>query len=382
MLRPEASEPSPRGEAMGRQQRVKDIVMKILTKYFLKEFFKFFIVCFIGMTAILLIAEFFDKVDEFYAKKAPVYLILQYLLLQAPKSLLFSTPIASLLSVLFTVGMASKWKETVAIRASGGSIKRLLASFLIVGIIISLIVLVLGETVVPAATSKAIRLRKTKILKKKSRITHREGVLWLKGLDGSLIRIRDFVEGKNTILKVSIFSFGPSFTLEKRIEADEASWINGVWKLKNAAIFDFTNDTSTTQKVFDFTALEEPKIFIEEIKKPAEMSFFELYAYYKRLEGAGFKNNRYIVELYGKLALPLVNFVMIIFGISLSLHSRRGGGIKAAGLGLLVILSYWMLFSVSISLGNTGTIPPAVAPWISPLVFGFAGSYMFVKIKE
>jgi lipopolysaccharide export system permease protein len=112
------------------------------------------------------------------------------------------------------------------------------------------------------------------------------------------------------------------------------------------------------------------------------MNFFELYDYYKRLERAGFKNNRYVVELYGKLAHPLVNFVMIIFGIALALNSRWGGGIRAAGLGLLVIVFYWMIFSVSISLGNTGTLPPALAPWVSPAIFGITGGYMFLRIKE
>lgn len=355
--------------------------MRILLRYFLKEFFKFFIISLLSMTAILLVAEFFDKMDEFYAKNPPVYLVLQYLLLRAPKSLLLVAPVASLLSILFTVGIASKWKETVAIKASGGSIKRLFSYFLVLGIIISLLVLILGETLAPVATRKASWIRNTRILKKVQRITFREGVLWVKGLDGSLIRIRDFVEDKNRVLKVSIFNFSPSFELVKRIEADEAEWIDGKWELKNATTFHFGSKT-TKHKSLVFTGLEEPKIFREEMRRPEEMNFAELYAYYHRLEIAGFKNLKYVVDLYGKLAYPTVNFVMIIFGIALALNSRLGGGMRAAGLGLVVIIFYWLIFSISLSLGNTGTIPPSLAPWISPAVFGIAGCYMFIRIKE
>ncbi len=356
--------------------------MKILLRYFFKEFFKFFIICFLSITAILLVAEFFDKVDEFYAQKAPVNLVFQYLLLQAPRSFLFASPIASLLAILFTVGMASKWKETVAIKASGGSTRKLFSPFLILGIVISILVMIFGETIVPMATSKASWIRSTKILKKESRITYREGVLWVKGLDGSLIRIRDFVENKNKILKVSIFSFDSSFKLTKRIEADEAEWINGKWELKNVTVFDFNLNSIKRHSSLVFSALEEPEIFIEEIKRPEEMNFAELYTYYKRLERAGFKNNMYVVELYGKLANPFVNFIMIMFGIALALNSRWGGGIRAAGLGLIVIVTYWTIFSVSMSLGNTGALPPELAPWFSPAIFGIAGSYMFLRIKE
>jgi lipopolysaccharide export system permease protein len=356
--------------------------MRIISGYFLKEFFKFFSICFLGMVAIMVIAEFFDKADEFYEQKAPVLLVLEYLLLQAPKSFIFASPIASLLSILFTIGMASKWKETVAIRAAGGSIKRLFSTFLLIGIFISMLVLFLNETLVPIAASKASWVRYTKILKKSTKITYREGVLWAKGLDGSLIRIRDFVEDEKKILKVSIFKLSPFFQMTKRIEADEGEWANGTWKLKNVTVFDFDSAEIRSFSEFDFDALEEPKIFIEEMKKPAEMNFMELYNYYKRLEKAGFRNNRYVVELYGKLAHPMVNFVMIIFGIALALNSRFGGGIRAAGLGLIVIVSYWMILSVSMSLGNTGTLPPAFAPWIGPAVFCIAGSYMYIKIKE
>lgn len=94
--------------------------MKILSRYFLREFFKYFIVVLLTITASLLVIEFFDKVDEFYAKSTPIYPALQYFLLQIPRAVLFASPVASLLSILFVIGIAAKWRETVAVQASGG----------------------------------------------------------------------------------------------------------------------------------------------------------------------------------------------------------------------------------------------------------------------
>ena len=129
-------------------------------------------------------------------------------------------------------------------------------------------------------------------------------------------------------------------------------------------------------------SLEEPKIFREERKKPIEMSFIELYAYNSRLEKAGFRNLQHIVRLYEKLAYPTINFVMILFGISLSLNAKWGGGVKAAGFGILISVFYWLLYTVSVSLGVTGVLEPWLAPWISPVMFGVAGTVMYWKIKE
>lgn len=356
--------------------------MRILTRYFLKEFFKFFTLVLLSLTAILVVGEFFDKVDEFYSKRPPVHLILQYLLLQAPKFMLYTSPVASLLAILFTIGMASRWRETMVIKASGGSIKRLFFSFVILGVIITLFVLILGETGVPAASRKASIVRNVKILKRPTRITYREKALWLKGLDGSLIRISGFLEDENRILETSIFSFTPSFGLEKMISAEEAQWIDGKWELKNVTIFDFVNNTTTRLDTLFTSAIEEPKIFREEMKKPEEMSFIELHDYYTRLERAGFRNIKYIVRLYEKIAYPTVNLVMIIFGIALALHTGLGGGLRATGLGIAVSVFYWLIYSISISLGNTGAIPPWLAPWIGPILFGTAGCIMYIRIKE
>lgn len=356
--------------------------MNIFRKYFFKEFFKYFIFVLLGFTAISIVAEFFDKATEFYREKPPVYLIIQYLLLQSPRIMLYALPFASLFSILITIGVASKWGETVIIKASGSSTKKLFSGFLILGAVISLSALILGETIVPAATRHSSYVRKVKILKESPLISHREEALWLKGLDGSLIRIDGFVEDNNRILQTSIFSFNPSFGLEKRIEADEAEWHNGAWVLKNVTIYDFKNHKTDKLASYISTSLEEPKIFREEIRKPKEMNFMELYNYYSRLEKAGVKNLKYTVRLYEKLAYPSINFIMILFGIALALNTNWGGGMRAAGLGVVVSVLYWLLYSISISLGNTGFLQPWLAPWLSPIVFGIAGGVMYYRIRE
>jgi lipopolysaccharide export system permease protein len=356
--------------------------MKILRKYFLKEFVKYLFIFLSGFTAISIVAEFFDKANEFYSHDAPLFVIVQYFLLQAPGVMLYALPFAILFSILIIIGIASKWKEIIIIKASGGSTKKLFINFLLLGAGFTLISLMLGELAVPGLTRKAAWIRKVKILKEPPKIIYREEALWLKGLDKSLIRIDGFIADENRALKTSIFNFSPSFGLEKRIEADEALWINGSWELKNVTVFDFSNNSTKRYNSLISAAIEEPKIFREEMKKPQEMNFAELYSYYSRLEKAGFKNFKYVVRLYEKLSYPTINFIMALFGVSLALNSRWGGGIKAAGFGVIVSVIYWLIYSTGISLGNIGILPPWVAPWICPVVFGITGGLMYFNIKE
>ncbi|MBI5026305.1 MAG: LptF/LptG family permease [Nitrospirae bacterium] len=357
--------------------------MRLLRRYFLKEFFKFFILSLLSLTVVFLLVEFFDKVDEFYPRRPPIYLVIWYLLLLAPKFLLFASPMAALLSILLILGMATKWKEIVAIKASGGSLKKLFSSFLILGIVVTFATLILGETIAPMASRKASYIRNVKILKKTPKSTFKEGALWLIGLDSSLIHIKAFAGDEERASEVSIFRFGKDFRIKQRIEASEAVWTGEKWILNDVIIFDLNSGNTTKHKSLPFPFLEEPKIFKEELKKQDEMNFIELYSYYKRLESAGFKNLRYLVDLYGKLAYPTINFVMFIFGVALALSGTgTGGGLRAAGLGIAISLLYWLIYSISMSLGYAGKLPPWFAPWVGPVVFGAAGIYTFSKIRE
>jgi len=98
--------------------------MNIYTKYYLKEFARYFLASLLIITAISIIAEFFDKAPEFYREKPHFTLIIQYLLLQAPRIILFTLPFASLFSILITIGIAEKWRKIIAVKASGSSTKK------------------------------------------------------------------------------------------------------------------------------------------------------------------------------------------------------------------------------------------------------------------
>jgi lipopolysaccharide export LptBFGC system permease protein LptF len=113
--------------------------MNILIRYFLKEFFKYFIIIILTFTAISIVAEFFDKASEFYTSKPSVILIVQYLLLQTPRVILYALPFASMFSILITIGIASRWRETVIIKAAGSSTKKIFSCFLVLGGIITIL---------------------------------------------------------------------------------------------------------------------------------------------------------------------------------------------------------------------------------------------------
>jgi lipopolysaccharide export system permease protein len=366
--------------------------MKILQRHYLKEFFTLLGIIGPGLALIFSMLDLIDKIDDFMPGKPSIFQLILYALLNFPKYLLYLMPMAILIDSLLIFGNASRNKEIVAIKATGGKLKNLFSPFLVCGILFSVLAFLIGEIVVPDLSRISHELKIT-LSKKEKKPIFQEGTLWLRGSDGSPVRIELYIPEKKFARGVSIF-ISRDGILNKRIEAEEAVWeeiqnskfkiqsAKGVWKLKKVIEYEIENGKVSNVSEMDYPYLESPDFFNEGVKKPEEMGIGELYRYTKRLNDAGFRNTKLIVDLHSKTSYPLTNFFMILLGIALSLRSQVGGGLFAAGLGLLISLIYWLGHTLMLSMGYAGIVPPLVSVWIMPFVFGVVAMYLFIKIPE
>jgi lipopolysaccharide export system permease protein len=365
--------------------------MKILRKYYLKEFIKLLAVIGPGIALIFSVFDLVDKIDDFLPGKPSISHFVFYIVLNLPKYFLYILPIATLLSSLFVFSQASRNREIVVIKATGGRLKVLLVPFVVAGFLLSIFAFFLGEFVAPGFSRTAHELKDT--LSRKEKASFQEGTLWLRGKDGSAARISLYIPEKQYAKGVSIFVVNGGF-LEKRIEAVEAEWqpasgvysvdkgSKGQWKLREVLIYDTAKGTAISVPELEYTDLGAPDIFTEGIRKPEEMGINELARYSQRLKEAGFTNTKLIVELNSRASHPLTTFFTMLLGISLSLGGTRGGGLFAAGLSLFITLVYWMGYIFMLSMGYAGIISPAIAAWTMPVLCGSAASYFFVKMPQ
>lgn len=359
--------------------------MKIIQRHYIREFFKMLSIIALGLTLIFSLLDLIDKIDDFMPGRPSIFKLILYALLNLPKYLYYLLPVALLICSLFIFSQASRNKEIVVIKATGGRLKKLFYPFIIYGIMLSLFGFIIGEVVAPDFSRRSHEFKDT-LQKKEKKLAFNEGTLWLRDTEGSPVRIELYIPEKKVARGVSIFITGEDF-LKKRVEAEEANWeevqgSKGMWKLKNVVIYDIEGGKINRISEMDYPYLESPDFFNEGIKKPEEMGIYELYRYTKRLKAAGFRNTKLIVDLNSKVSYPLTNFFMMLLGISLSLRGRVGGGLFAAGLGLFISFVYWLGYTLMLSMGYAGIMPPIVATWLVPIIFGTVAIYLFRKIQE
>jgi len=359
--------------------------MLIIQRHYLKEFFKLLSLIGTGLALIFSILDLIDKIDDFINPSLGDLLL--YTSLNFPKYFLYLLPGAMLICSLFIFSQASRNKELVVIMATGGRLKSLFFPFIILGILVSIFAFTIGETIVPDFSSRSDELKNT-LTEQDKKLTFKEGTIWLMSTDGSPVRIELYIPEKKLAKGVSIFVSGDDF-LKERLEAEEAEWIKtesqnseGIWRLKNVTIYDVKSGNVNNTAELDFPYLESPDFFSAGIKKPEEMGIGELYRYTERLKRAGFKNTNLLVDMNSKVAYPFINLFMILLGISLSMRSKAGGGLFAAGLGLLISTIYWFAYTMMLSMGYAGVVPPIVATWFVQTVFGIVTVYLFRNIQE
>jgi len=304
-----------------------------------------------------------------------------------PYLILLSSPVMILLSGLFVMNNLSKYNESIAIRAAGISIIRMVAPLIWFGFFFSIFIMIVGDLVLPKAEEyrNYIYTEKIKHMKVEDK-KMRSNINYL-GKDNNLYYI-DFFDGYRNILKtIDISTFEPEIgNLKRKITSTDAIWKEGNWQFNNCDIRTFQNGNFTDMKHFDVTTIAEvdvaPIDFIKSAKKPMSMNFFELKKYIERLKKIGEKYSKELVELNLKISFPFANLIILLFSVPLISTSARS---KGRGfifvIGLLVCFLYLSSLRICQSLGYNEIISPFMAAWLPNIIFAFVGIIFVVKAE-
>ena len=357
--------------------------MKTLDRYVLRQFFRIFAVCVIGVPFIFIIINLTEQIDDYLAKDLTSGSILAHYVYQIPYYVLLSFPIAALLAAVFTISNMTRHFEVSAAKAGGVSFYRLVAPVLEVGMLISVVALGLTE-VVPAANRRSEdALGETASQRAGNRVS-----FIFRGEEGRYYYIRRLAAGRGEIDDILIVREGsgyvyPSYdaaATEARWDKDRQRWVMEAGRLRY-----FPERDGTLEFRFDelwqrgFT--ETPDELLARPKGEEEMGFAELGRYIEAIERSGSKTGKLRVEQQLKLAFPFTCFIIVMFGLPLANSSRKGGASLSIGIALGTTILFLILVRVAQAMGAADVIPPVAAAWLANVVFLVAGLILFWRVK-
>src|SRR5258708_38796285 len=116
---------------------------------------------------------------------------------------------------------------------------------------------------------------------------------------------------------------------------------------------------------------------------PETISFWDLPAFIRALEAAGFSATRHRLYLHRSIAGPLLLFAMVLIAATFSLRPpRRGGAIRLMIGGIASGFLPFFLSNLVAALGQAGSIPVSLAAWAPAVGGALLGTPMLLPFEE
>lgn len=349
--------------------------MSIIEKYLTREFIKTFCAIVATISGLWIIFDFFDEVDSLIESGLGLFKAVFVFFAHIP--FISFIPIATLLSILFTLGLMNKNNEILALKSSGVSVYYLLRSIFIIGLVFSIFYFILAEQIMPMVKTKENEIW-AEVKKDKGIIKSKKESTWIK-TDKAISRISHYDPKHRAVFNIAIYYFDKGFNLRRRIDAKKGLYKNGGWILYET-IEQRYDKRSGIPVVEIHKEMKEDLNFKPEdlkiaVKQSEEMSFNELREYIDKVESEGYDATKYWVDLYAKTAQPFFCIIMSIIGTGIALNRKLRDSLPLTVLsGLGVIFIYYVFYNFCLSIGYGGVIPPFVSAWAPNLIFLCTGA--------
>ena len=359
-----------------------------LEGYLLKEMIRPFFLGVAGGTTLLLGNQLFLYTDLLVKKGAPPLTILQILVLNLPAILVVTFPIAGLFATLLTLGKMGADSEIIALRAAGVSYRKLFLPVLTIGLAISLIAFSTNDYVVPLTNQKVRTLNHNLFLSQDAVLLNPRELF--KVDDDLWFYIGEVNKDTGEMYDVLILDRNAETEEPLRypqvITAESAEQLEQSWKLYGAVVRRYDPDGHTYYEgqvgTMELNVVSNLVNLVRGEKVPQEMSSRELDARLKELETTALNPQelrRLWTEWHLKFSIPFASFFAILIAAPLGLQAvRQTGRYGGVAVAIVLVFIYYVLLSLSRSLGRVGTLDPWLAAWLPNIAFGGLGSMLLL----
>ena len=363
---------------------------RILDEYVVREFLTTFFMVLCGFVLLMLVFTFFELVGDIIRNRSALLTVGLYLINLTPSMLYRIAPLAVLIGVLATFGVLNRNSEIIAMKATGISLYRLVVPVLAISAILAVSLFLFDEFYLPQANRRQEQLRSSIKGRPPQTFLHPEQK-WIfgqpqPGEPGRIFYYQFFDRDREEFGNLTVFEFDPStFAISRRIFAGRVFWDadKGSWIFQNGWVRDFEGANQKGFRDFSTTSFgelhEEPGYFSKESLQSQEMNFGQLDHYIRDLRQSGFDTMRLRVDLWHKVAYPLIAVVMAMLAIPFALSMGRRGSLRGIAVAIGVALAYWVIDGLFAAMGNVNYLPAPMAAWSSDILFALVGGYLLLR---
>jgi lipopolysaccharide export system permease protein len=315
-----------------------------------------------------------ENLDDFIDQNVYKEIVFQYYIYFIPEIIRLITPIAILLACLFTVGKLNNYSELTAIKSSGMSLFRFMLPFLIVGFIFSILAIYFTAWVVPYTNKQKVYIEQFNM---KKNLVYAGTNLFFQDAQDKIINISYFDEYSKSASRTGILFLDKSdFTqVRKKIYCEQLKWdtVNNEWVAVKVIERQFLTDTTDIVKGYDTLRINylnfKPEDILLKQKRVEELNISELLQVISDQKKSGNDVTKLLIDLHSIFSFSFANFIVVLFGIPLSVDRKRGGMAFQFGANLFFTFIYLGFMKISQSFGKNGLLDPVLTAWFANIIF-------------
>lgn len=351
-----------------------------LDKYILAKYLKTFLLALALIIIIVITFDLSEKLDDFLSHHAPLNkIVFQYYFNFLPGFVNLYSPLFIFISVLFFTSKMASNTEIIAILSSGISYWRMLRPYLYGSVIVAVVVLILGNFVIPFSNRTLNDFEEHYV---KKRATSYYTNLHFQSAPNTQVYAESYDVKQQRAYQFRREIFDDNGVLVQREAADLITFdtARNNWHCTGyflRTIDDHGVETLTNQSncFVDFGL--DPSDLDIKARVIETMPSNELYRYiqHEKMRGTGLVKEAKI-ELFQRLLNPLAIIIMTFIGVSIASRKSRGGlGIHLA-IGITVAFSFIVFMKVTTVFAINGNLSPFMAVLLPQLIYGIGAFYL------
>jgi lipopolysaccharide export system permease protein len=360
---------------------------RIIHRYLIKEVLSPFILGLLAFTTIVFSGRLLFITRLILVKGIGFQEILKSALYLFPYLLVFTLPMAATVGIILALMRLSVDHEMMALKTAGLSYGRLLTPILGFALLAALMTLFLTTYGSPWG-QKSTRELLAEVVKKRADLGLQEQTFNSDFKDLTLFVNRVLPQG-GKLEGVFINDWrepeNPQtiYAQNGQISYDPAQGAM-ILRLSQGLVIRWGPELGN-QQTLEFKSYELPlQLFgSQEQISERELSIRDIQAGIKAEVPGSKRSVRLVVELHQRLALPIGAFLLCLLAMPLGLSPRVHGRTWGLIVGLLTFLIYYIVFTASWRLAFSGTLNPALAPYLADILFALVAVYFWWRtLKE
>ncbi|GAB4507105.1 MAG: LPS export ABC transporter permease LptG [Sulfuricaulis sp.] len=323
------------------------------------------------LNVLVALAVFFVLVDalkDYGQVNFRIFELIKYVVLKQPQQVYELSPVGALIGTIMGLSTLALNSELTAMRAAGVSIARIVLAVMKVGMVFALVILLVGEYVVPVSENLAqtgrARALETPLQKRSTGIWLRSGT--------TFVNIGEVLPDLS-LLRMNIYDFDSHSRLRIQTYAQRAHHDGDKWRLQDVSESLIVGN----EAVQHYRAVEQdwhsalsPEVVSVFAVRPESLSIQQLHYYIGHLQQNNQDTRSFRLAFWQKIFMPFATLIMVLLATPFVFRQIRSGGLShRVFIGIMLGLLF-IIFHKSLGyFGALYALPPVAASLIPIIVF-------------